>query len=238
MDHFAKIASEQRKKLAAAVTIDFKVEDGSGNRVVLSTDGTITGYTNGSRTSWEPILSESQLHMMESGQGTKVAAELLNQYSGFVKTALLDVKDRDSSMQEQLEEVRSGETYDNLQDGVRSKNTGVDGRVREETLKNKQTGKGAEDSIEKLLADAGLYGHKVKDLEVKKSLQELIDSVNKGVPTEVLEKQLACCRVEGKASANEVMAATMNALGRAVVSAMGSMSWAVRYGCFMVAAIT
>jgi len=228
MDHFAKIASEQRKKLAAAVTIDFKVEDGSGNRVVLSTDGTITGYTNGSRTSWEPILSESQLHMMESGQGTKVAAELLNQYSGFVKTALLDVKDRDGSIQEQLEEVRSGETYDNLYDGVKSKNTGVDVRVREETLKNKQTGKGAEDSIQKLLADAGLYGHKVKDAEVKKSLQELIDSVNKGVPTEVLEKQLACCRVEGKASANEVMAATMNALGRAVVSAMETPSTIVK----------
>jgi len=56
MDHFAKIASEQRKKLAAAVTIDFKVEDNAGNRVVLSTDGSITGYTNGKRTAWEPIL--------------------------------------------------------------------------------------------------------------------------------------------------------------------------------------
>lgn len=56
MDHFAKIASEQRKKLAAAVTIDFKVEDSAGNRVVLSTDGSITGYTNGKRTPWEPLL--------------------------------------------------------------------------------------------------------------------------------------------------------------------------------------
>ncbi len=228
MDHFAKIASEQRKKLAAAVTIDFKVEDGSGNRVVLSTDGTITGYSNGRRTNWEPILSESQLHMMESGQGTKVAAELLNQYSGFVKTALLDVKDRDGSRQEQLEEVRTGETYDNLQDGIRSKNTGVDVRVREETLKEKQTGKGAEDAVGKLLADAGLYGHKVKDEEVKKSLKELIDTVNKGVPTEVLEKQLASCRVEGKASAHEVMTAAIKALGKAVVVAKETPSKIVR----------
>ena len=228
MDHFAKIASEQRKKLAAAVTIDFKVEDGSGNRVILSTDGSITGFTNGKRTSWEPILSESQLHMMESGQGTKVAAELLNQYAGFVKTALLDVKNRDGVLQDQLEEVRTGETYDNLVDGVRSKNTGVMDKTREELLESKRTGKGAEDVKEKLLADAGLYGQRVKDEEVKKTLKELIDSVNKGVPTEVLEKQLASCRVEGKASANEVMAATMNALGKAVVSAMETPSTIIR----------
>ena len=65
MDHFAKIASEQRKKLAAAVTIDFKVEDATGNRVVLSTDGSITGFTNGKRTTWEPILTENQINMME-----------------------------------------------------------------------------------------------------------------------------------------------------------------------------
>jgi hypothetical protein len=45
-----KSHQEQRKKLAAAVTIDFKVEDAAGNRVVLSTDGSITGFTNGRRT--------------------------------------------------------------------------------------------------------------------------------------------------------------------------------------------
>jgi hypothetical protein len=118
MDHFAKIASEQRKKLAAAVTIDFKVEDSAGNRVVLSTDGSITGFTNGKRTSWEPILNENQISMMESGQGTRVAAELLKDYSSFVRTALLDVKDRDGDRESLLEEVRSGESYSNLQDGV------------------------------------------------------------------------------------------------------------------------
>ena len=105
MDHFAKIASEQRKKLAAAVTIDFKVEDSAGNRVVLSTDGSITGYTNGKRTPWEPILNEHQISMMESGQGTRVAADLLKDYSSFAKTALLDVKMRDGSRENLLEEV-------------------------------------------------------------------------------------------------------------------------------------
>ncbi|NCW73418.1 MAG: hypothetical protein EBW06_02340, partial [Gammaproteobacteria bacterium] len=65
--------AEAMNALAAAVTIDFKVEDNAGNRVVLSTDGSITGYTNGKRTPWEPILNEHQLSMMESGQGTRVA---------------------------------------------------------------------------------------------------------------------------------------------------------------------
>ena len=221
MDHFAKIAQEQRKKLAAAVTIDFKVEDNSGNRVVLSTDGSIIGYTNGKRTNWEPILSETHINMMESGQGTRVAAELLGEYGKFVKTALLDVKERLDDRQEQLEEVRTGEGYDgkSVSDALSVQHKGFSDKTNEEKLESSRTGAGAGDVKEKLLADAGLYGHKVKDLEVKQALSELIDSVNHGVPTEVLEKQLAACRTEGSASAHEVMSATINALGKAVVLA-------------------
>lgn len=221
MDHFAKIAQEQRKKLAAAVTIDFKVEDNSGNRVVLSTDGSIVGYTNGKRANWEPILSESHINMMESGQGTRVAAELLGEYGKFVKTALLDVKERFNDKQEQLEEVRTGEGYGgkSVQDALSVQHKGYFDKTKEEELESSRTGAGAGDVKEKLLADAGLYAHKVKDLEVKQALSELIASVNQGVPTEVLEKQLAVCRTEGSASAHEVMSATINALGKAVVLA-------------------
>lgn len=221
MDHFAKIAQEQRKKLAAAVTIDFKVEDNSGNRVVLSTDGSIVGYTNGKRTNWEPILSESHINMMESGQGTRVAAELLGEYGKFVKTALLNVKERLNDKQEQLEEVRTGEGYDSksLQEALSVQHKGYFDKTKEEELESSRTGAGAGDVKEKLLADAGLYAHMVKDLEVKQALSELITSVNLGVPTEVLEKQLAACRTEGSASAHEVMSATINALGKAVVLA-------------------
>ena len=93
-------------------------------------------------------------------------------------------------------------------------------KVREELLESARTGKGAEDVKEILLGDAGLYGHKVNDAEVKKTLTELVAEVAKGVPTEVIEKQLAECRADGSASAHEIMSATMNALGRAVVSAM------------------
>jgi hypothetical protein len=220
MDHFAKIASEQRKKLAAAVTIDFKVEDNAGNRVVLSTDGSITGYTNGKRTTWEPILNENQLGLMENGQGTRVAAELLKDYSQFVKTALLDVKERDGSRQEQLEEVRSGMPYENLQDGVKSKNTGTVNEVREKQLEPKQTGASQDAVREILLGNAGLYGRRVKDEEVLKSLTELVDQVTHGVPAEILEKQLSNHRTEGSASAHEIMAATINALGKAVISSL------------------
>jgi transposase-like protein len=228
MDHFAKIASEQRKKLAAAVTIDFKVEDNAGNRVVLSTDGSITGYTNGKRTAWEPILNENQIGLMENGQGTRVAAELLKDYSQFVKTALLDVKERFDDRERQLDEVRSGESYDNLVDGVKSKNTGVLDGVREKQLQSKQTGASQDAVKEILLGDAGLYGRRVKDEEVCKSLTELVDEVNHGVPTEVLEKQLACCRAEGSASANEIMTATITALGKAVISSLETPKTIVR----------
>jgi hypothetical protein len=220
MDHFEKIASEQRKKLAAAVTIDFKVEDAAGNRVVLSTDGSIIGFTKGKQTNWEPILSETQLNMMESGQGTRVAAELLSQYSNFVKTALLDVKHRDGVKQEILEEVRTGEGYDgkSINDALSAQHKPVGDKTRGEEVAAKHLGTDVE-VREKLLSEAGLYGHKVKDSEVKKALHELILEVNKGVPTEVLENQLESCRAEGKAPAHEVMSATLNALGRSVVSA-------------------
>jgi hypothetical protein len=159
--------------------------------------------------------------MMESGQGTRVAAELLGEYGKFVKTALLDVKERLTDRQEQLEEVRTGEGYDgkSVLDALSVQHKGFYDKTKEEELESSRTGAGAGDVKEKLLADAGLYGHKVKDLEVKQALSELIDSVNHGVPTEVLEKQLAACRTEGSASAHEVMSATINALGKAVVLA-------------------
>ena len=229
MDHFAKIASEQRKKLAAAVTIDFKVEDNAGNRVVLSTDGTITGYTNGKKTSWEPILNENQLSSLENGHGTRVAAELLKDYSSFVKTALLEVKERDGSRQEQLDEVRTGEGYDGQTryDALKAHHKGVSNMTRGEEVATKHTGT---DEVvrEQLLADAGLYGHKAVHEEVTKSLSQLVSEVCKGAPTEILEKRLEKCRVGGDASAHEIVSATINALARTVVSARETPSYILK----------
>jgi ssDNA-binding Zn-finger/Zn-ribbon topoisomerase 1 len=157
---------------------------------------------------------------MENGQGTRVAAELLKDYSHFIKTALLDVKERLDDRESQLNEVRGGESYDNLYEGVKSKNTGTVNEVREKQLEPKQTGASQDCVREILLGDAGLYGRRVKDEEVRKSLTQLIDEVTHGVPTEILEKQLSNHRTEGSASANEIMTATITALGKAVISSL------------------
>ena len=220
MDHFAKIASEQRKKLAAAVTIDFKVEDGAGNRVVLSTDGSITGFVNGNRTNWEPILNEQQLSSMESGQGARVAADLLKD---FVKTAI-KAPHMDKDVKEvELKGERKGVPYKNLADGIATQHADAHAdKTREEVLESLR--KDSAEYGEDALASAGLYGHKVNDSEVKEALSELVAQANKGVSEEGLNERLDCCRVEGSAPAHEVMVHTVEALGHAVVGSYSTPS--------------
>jgi hypothetical protein len=221
MDHFAKIAQEQRKKLAAAVTIDFKVEDGAGNRVVLSTDGTIAGFRDGKKVSWEPILNENQLVAMESGQGARVAADLLKDLSGFTKTALKTPSMDKTVKEEELESDRKGVGYKSLGEGLKSQHKANDGMtVREEELDGNFYSSRSDDAEagESALASAGLYGHKVSDTEIKHALSKLVAQAHKGVSEEGLNERLQKCRVEGTATAHEVMASTFKALGRAVVA--------------------
>ncbi len=221
MDHFAKIAQEQRKKLAAAVTIDFKVEDGAGNRVVLSTDGTIAGFKDGRKVNWEPILNENQLIAMESGNGTRVAADLLKDFSGFVKTAL-KTPSMDKTVKEvELESDRKGVGYKSLGEGLASHHKHNDGMtVREEELDGNFYSSRSDDAEagEEALTNAGLYGHKVHDGEVKAALSKLVEEAHRGCSEEGLNDRLQKCRVEGSAAAHEVMASTIKALGRAVVA--------------------
>ena len=221
MDHFAKIAQEQRKKLAAAVTIDFKVEDGAGNRVVLSTDGTIAGFRQDKKVSWDPILNENQLVAMESGQGARVAADLLKDFSGFVKTALKTPSVDKTVKEDELESDRKGIGYKSLGDGLNSHHKSNDGMtVREEELDGNFYSSRSDDAEagESALASAGLYGHKVNDTEIKHALSKLVAQAHKGVSEEGLNERLQKCRVEGTATAHEVMASTFKALGRAVVA--------------------
>ena len=224
MDHFAKIAAEQRKKISAAVTIDFKVEDNAGNRVVLSTDGTISGFTNNAKTEWTPLLSEKQIEMMESGQGTRVAAELLKEYGGFVKTALLPVIKRDHIKQVELEKLRSGEGYKekSLYDGLMKFHTPDPDMTREEELEGSYYSDRREPTnIEKDLdSKAGLYQNNVIDKDVKESLSKLIMDVNKGIDERTFEEKLKACHTYGTAHPHEVMSATVKALAKAVISAM------------------
>jgi hypothetical protein len=220
MDHFAKIASEQRKKLAAAVTIDFKVEDGAGNRLILSTDGSITGFTNGNRSNWEPILSEQQLSAMESGGGARVAADLLKD---FVKTAI-KAPHMDKDVKElELKGERKGVPYKTLADGVATMHADPNAdKTREESLESLR--KDNAEYGEEALTSAGLYGHKVNDADVKEALSELVAQANKGVSEEGLNERLECCRVEGSAPAHEVMVHTVEALGEAVVESYSTPS--------------
>jgi hypothetical protein len=87
MDHFKKIAQDIKKANTVAVTMDIKLDDQSGNRIVLSTDQGIKGFYKGRLTNWSPNLNDSQLHQMENGDGYKVAADLLKDFSSIVKTA-------------------------------------------------------------------------------------------------------------------------------------------------------
>jgi hypothetical protein len=224
MDHFAKIAAEQRKKISAAVTIDFKVEDNAGNRVVLSTDGTISGFTNNVKTEWTPLLSEKQIEMMESGQGTRVAAELLKEYGGFVKTALIPVKKRENQKEVELKETWRGEGYkeNSLYEGLmKSHKPDADVTREEELAGSYYSDRRDTINIETDLGSkAGLYQNNVIDKDVKESLSKLIMDVNKGVDERTFEEKIRACHVHGSAHPHEVMSATVKALAKAVVAAM------------------
>jgi hypothetical protein len=232
MDHFAKIASEQRKKLAAAVTIDFKVEDGAGNRVVLSTDGTISGYVNGQKASWEPILTEEALNLMESGQGTRVAANLLKEFGKHTKTALVNPSVSKDIKEVELESMRKHDEYATLEEelgGSRAKGYARTDSKHEKTREELLSGSYYSDRqaeqteiTQVLLGEAGLYSRNVNDADVKQSLSELVAGVNKGVDVKTLQERLEACRVEGKASASVVMASAIRALGKAVVTAFAT----------------
>ena len=223
MDNFEKIASEQRKKLAAAVTIDFKVEDSAGHRVVLSSNGDISGYVNGVKTQWEPNLNESTLRRMESGEGTRVASELLKDFANTVRTAGwkphtdTDVKEAEL---EGLRKNKKSEVKEIELEDLRKKNAGD--KTQQEILDGDYYSdrRGTDEDVkEALLEDAGLYARRNDDSDgdVRESL---LEDARKGNPEEVMEKQLENCReAYGPAEAELVMAAAKEALGKAVLAA-------------------
>ena len=227
MDHFAKIASEQRKKLSAAVTIDFKVEDNSGNRVVLSTDGSITGYVKGVKTEWEPILNENQLSLMDNGQGTRVAAELLKDFTSFTKThPYKEPRIKTDIFEEELSSYRQ-KSYDSLGDGLSKDHKNTTDETRQESLeKHRKNDENfgnefySKSLVDSKLENAKLYSQRVKDEEVKRTLTELVNDANKGYPSESREVMLNEYRSMGTAKPHLVMSKTLNALAKAVVTAM------------------
>ena len=87
VDLFKKLAQDAKKNNTVALGIDIKLEDKNGSRVVLSSDKGIKGFYKGQLLNWSPVLSESQISQMETGDGIRVASEILQDFSSFVKKA-------------------------------------------------------------------------------------------------------------------------------------------------------
>ena len=107
----------------------------------------------------------------------------------FIKTALLKVKERTEQQEVQLEEVRTGETYQSLSDELEKQHKTVDAKTLCElfTPLHKNT---SYNSLEEALGSkAGLYSRKNEEL-AEKSFTEILAEIEKGFPEEILEIQL------------------------------------------------
>ena len=107
----------------------------------------------------------------------------------FIKTALLEVKERTEQQEVQLEEVRRGETYQSLYEALQKQHKAVDAKTLCElfTPLHKNTNY---NSLEEALGNkAGLYGRKNEEL-AEKSFSEILEEIEKGFPEEILELQL------------------------------------------------
>lgn len=103
----------------------------------------------------------------------------------FIKVALLEQKERLEQQEIQLEETRKNSPSNLFSD--LQKFHKVDENHIETQLENKRTDS-YDEFFENLLDKAGLYSRKNQD--GNKSLGFMIDSVNKGVDENFIEKQL------------------------------------------------
>ena len=105
----------------------------------------------------------------------------------FIKTALLKQKERLEQQEVQLEEVRKGELYKSLHDGLRKDHKEINPKNFEDLFSSVRKGNPS-DPIEIQLQNAGLYSHKNNNEE--KSFTEILEEIEKGFPKEILEIQL------------------------------------------------
>jgi hypothetical protein len=113
--------------------------------------------------------------------------------SKFVKTALLKQKERLEQQEVQLEEVRKGQLYKSLHDGLRKDHKEIDPKNFEDLFSSVRKGNPS-DPIEVQLAKKGLYSH--KNIEQDKSFTEILEEIEKGFPEEFIENQLEPRRYE------------------------------------------
>jgi len=113
--------------------------------------------------------------------------------SKFIKTALLKQKERLEQQEVQLEEVRKGELYKSLQEGLSKHHKTVDPKNFEDLFSSVRKGNPS-DPLEIQLSKKGLYSH--KNVEPDKSFTEILEEIEKGFPEEFIEIQLEPRRYE------------------------------------------
>lgn len=209
MDHFKKIASDLKKQNTVALAIDIKLDDQSGNRVVLSTDKGIKGYHNGYLTNWAPNLTEAQLSQMESGDGYRVAADLLKDFSHVVKTAadidaliVLDKQVGDHHEQTSVAIVDVLDTGHKKQDNTRTMQQKLDARRKD-------------DEIDIVMED--LVGEK-RTSELVRIVTELSKSAKKGIGDKHLEEMLHPNFGQSVVSGKEIMCGVMDAVAKTCIA--------------------
>lgn len=111
----------------------------------------------------------------------------------FIKTALLQQKERLEQQEVQLEEVRKGELYKSLQEGLSKHHTAIDPKNFEDLFSKVRKGNPS-DPIEIRLSKKGLYSH--KNNEPEKTFTEILEEIEKGFPEEIIEIQLEPRRYE------------------------------------------
>lgn len=105
----------------------------------------------------------------------------------FIKTALLQQKERLEEKEIQLEEVRKGELYKSLQEGLSHHYKTIDPKNFEDLFEKVRKGNPS-DPIEIQLGKAGLYSQ--KNNKTDKTFTEILEEIEKGFPEEFIEIQL------------------------------------------------
>ena len=212
MDQFKKIAQDYKKQNSVALAIDIKLDDKSGNRVVLSTDKGIKGYHQGALTNWSPSLTDSQLAQMENGDGYRVAADLLTDFSKVVKTAMQEDKvDVLMVFNENLEQDKDQE-FARAATDLEGQHRGDKNLQYEEKLKSHRKN---DDHLSTL--DEKLSAKRTSNLV--RIVSELSADAKKGLGREPLEEMLHPNFAKSTVPGREIMSNVVKGIARACQAA-------------------
>ena len=205
MNQFAKIAQDYKKQNSVALGIDINLHDHNGNRIVLSTDNGIKGYYKGALTNWNPNLSDEQLVQMEGGDGYRVAAELLTDFSKITKTAEADNKvDYLLVLDKNLDKAKQHKSQHATSE-IKEQHHGV----FDETLEEKTGNRRHNDVKNNVLND--LIGE-VRTDEIVRIVTELAAEAKKGLGREPLEEMLHPDLAHSAVPGKEVMSNVLKAV--------------------------